>query len=211
MASPSAHEYNNNIFINCRFDLVYQKIFHAMVYTITRCGFIPHCALEHDDASENRIDKIYRLIEVCRYGVHDISNIELDHSNNLPRFNMPFELGLFLSAKHFGNLKQRSKNIIIFEKEKFQSKVYLSDINGADPKAHNGDYALVMKHIRNWLTVSSNKRLPGYLSIQQEFNAFYSFTLPDMLQFAGLEYENVSFKDYCLLLQEWLTQNIKPG
>jgi hypothetical protein len=61
---------------------------------VYRCGFTPRCARENDDGGEVRIDKICRIIRDSPYGVHDISKTEPDPDSGLPRFNMPFELGL---------------------------------------------------------------------------------------------------------------------
>lgn len=58
--------------------------------------------MELDDGGQTRIDKLYGLIGECRYGIHDLSRTELDDVNQLPRFNMPLELGLFLGAKRYG-------------------------------------------------------------------------------------------------------------
>jgi hypothetical protein len=87
------------VFINCPFDSRYQKFFDAIVFTVIRCGFDARCAREIDDGSGTRIDKIMNLIEACPYGIHDISRTELDTASNLPRFNMPLELGIFLGAR----------------------------------------------------------------------------------------------------------------
>lgn len=89
---------NPAVFINCPFDNDYQPLFDAMVFTILRCGFVPRCALELVDAAGTRIDKIVNIIRECPLGVHDISRTELDSGSHLPRFNMPFELGLFLGS-----------------------------------------------------------------------------------------------------------------
>jgi hypothetical protein len=64
-------------------------------------GFSARCTLEFDDASELRLDKIMRIIEQCAYGIHDISAVGLSAGTNLPRFNMPLELGLYLGCKRF--------------------------------------------------------------------------------------------------------------
>ena len=127
----TVHEsYNDNIFINCPFDSDYKLFFNGTVFTIIRCGFIPRCAFEHDDASVNRIDKLYKLIEECKYGIHDISHVVLDIDNGYPRFNMPFELGLFLGAKRFGNSEQKRKNILIFENSQISRIIeILTNIN----------------------------------------------------------------------------------
>jgi len=79
--------YNDSIFINCPFDQPYIPILRALVFAIYRCGFVPKSALVEDNALDNRLDKIERSIENCRYGVHDISRTELNN-HNLPRFNM---------------------------------------------------------------------------------------------------------------------------
>ena len=63
-------------------------------------------------------------------GIHDISRIERDTVNNLPRFNMPFELGLFLGARRFGTRPQRDKQCLVLEAERYRYQKYLSDIAG---------------------------------------------------------------------------------
>ncbi|KQV44681.1 hypothetical protein [Duganella sp. Root336D2] len=94
--------YNDNVFINCPFDEEFKPLQNAMVFAIFDCGFVPRCALEENDGADIRLDKIKRLIQSSRYGVHDISRTELDPANSLPRFNMPLELGLFLGARQYG-------------------------------------------------------------------------------------------------------------
>ena len=94
---------NRDVFVNCPFDTDYRPLFNAIVFTIIRSGFRARCALEADNAAENRFDKICKIISECRYGVHDISRTEVDGNPPLPRFNMPLELGLFLGAEAIEN------------------------------------------------------------------------------------------------------------
>ena len=63
----SAH-YTDNVFINCPFDVTYNLLFDAMGFTVHDCGFIARCALEEEDASQVRIDKIYTIINVNQGG-----------------------------------------------------------------------------------------------------------------------------------------------
>ena len=99
--------------------------------------FIPRCALEEDDASQVRIDKIYEIIADCRYGIHDISRIELDEPSGFPRFNMPLELGVFLGAKKFGSEEQKGKKCLILDKEPYRYQHFMSDIAGQDIQDHS--------------------------------------------------------------------------
>ena len=87
--------YANSVFINCPFDKDYEPLLQSIVFTIFRCGFIPRSAMEEEDSSEIRLEKIIRLVAQCKYGIHDISKTGLDIDTDFPRFNMPFELGLF--------------------------------------------------------------------------------------------------------------------
>ena len=47
----------------------------------------------------SRLARIVSLIDECDLSLHDISRTELN-PNRLPRFNMPFELGLAMGRKY---------------------------------------------------------------------------------------------------------------
>ncbi|MFT4154443.1 hypothetical protein [Parafilimonas sp.] len=88
--------YTDFVFINCPFDDAYMALLHAVVFTVYRCGFFPQCALGDEDSSTSRLEKIINIIENCKYAIHDLSRTETGTSG-FPRFNMPFELGIFLA------------------------------------------------------------------------------------------------------------------
>lgn len=50
------------VFVNVPFDRQYRKLFHALVFTVHECGFLSRCALEGDDSSEVRMEKLYAII-----------------------------------------------------------------------------------------------------------------------------------------------------
>jgi hypothetical protein len=104
-----------DVFINCPFDDAYKPTFDAILFVVYYLGFTARCALEADDASELRLDKIMRIIEQCPYGVHDISSVGLSPGINLPRFNMPLELGLYLGCKRFGGGTHHGKACLILD------------------------------------------------------------------------------------------------
>lgn len=149
------------VFINCPFDSDYQPLFYAAVFTLHDCGYQPRCALESSNGGEVRIDKIYRLIEACELGIHDISRIQLDQGSNLPRFNMPLELGIFLGAQRFGDTVQRSKSCLILSNAPFQYQAYLSDIAGQDIRHHGNETLGICTTVRDWLNQFSEDILPG--------------------------------------------------
>ena len=46
---------------------------NAMVFAIHDCSFVARSAQEAKDGSQVRIDKIYKIIAECRYGIHAFS------------------------------------------------------------------------------------------------------------------------------------------
>ncbi|HVV93941.1 MAG TPA: hypothetical protein VHD15_11020 [Hyphomicrobiales bacterium] len=117
---------SRDVFINCPFTSDYQDHFRATVFAVLRSGFVPRCARENDDGGEVRFDKICRIIADCPYGIHDISLTEPDRSSGLPRFNMPFELGLFLGAKTLAP-KHRQKKVLILDRAPYRFQQFLLD------------------------------------------------------------------------------------
>ena len=87
-------DYDTSVFINCPFDAAYEPILHAVLFTIEYCGFQARCSLERADGGRARIEQLLDIIAECRLGLHDISRTGPNPAD-LPRFNMPFELGVF--------------------------------------------------------------------------------------------------------------------
>lgn len=82
MSRKRVSEVDRNVFINCPFDDEFKPIFESLVFAVHDCGFVARCALEIEDSSQVRIDKIFNLIERCPFGIHDISreeNLVSDH------------------------------------------------------------------------------------------------------------------------------------
>lgn len=197
-----AKSYDNSVFINCPFDEGFKDIFYALVFTTYHCGFIPRCSLEENNATNNRLEKIKNLIGGCKYGIHDLSRIELN-SELLPRFNMPFELGLFFGAQEYGTEHQKEKVALVLEREKFQSQKFLSDLSGIDTNAHNNETEKAIKIVRDWLKTSSNAlSIPGHLTINNHYIDFTKNILPATVEKLGLVIYELTYNDYCQIVEE---------
>lgn len=198
-------DYKTNIFINCPFDDDYIPLFEAIIFTIYILGFIPRSSYEIDDGGV-RVDKIIKLIKECKYGIHDISRTELDADNDLPRFNMPFELGIDMGCKHLGKKQHSKKVLLILDIEKYRFRIYLSDISGQDVKAHNNDPNVVIRIIRDWLNVS-NKALPipSALFVQTEY-ALFRTQIDRICASSNLDADSLQYIDYCHIVDIWLSE-----
>ena len=147
-----------SVFINCPFDSTYRSLFEAVVFAVHDCGYIARCSLESADASEVRIDKICKIIDACAFGIHDISRTALDPVNNLPRFNMPLELGLFLGAKRFGRGRHQGKSCLILDRTRYRYQRFISDIAGQDISAHGNSASGAIRAVRR---LASQRNIEG--------------------------------------------------
>ncbi len=195
----------DNVFINCPFDAAYKPLFEALIFTISACQFRARSALEIDDGSQTRLEKIYQIVAECRYGIHDLSRTELNAETGLPRFNMPLELGIFLGAKRFGDDGQRHKRALLLDREAFRYQRFISDLAGADIQTHDNHPETAIGVVRDWLANVSRRRLPGtgiLLRLHHEFRA----DLPAIATRLGLVPEAIPFVDFEHILLEWLAR-----
>jgi hypothetical protein len=197
---------NRDVFINCPFDDGYLPLFHAMIFVVLRSGFRPRSALESDDGSENRFQKICKIIQECGYGIHDISRTDPDPGTGLPRFNMPLELGVFLGAKQLGNASQRDKRCIIFDIDRYRYQKYISDISGQDIHAHNGSVPDLIKDLASWLRhYSRDTKIPGGVRMADEFEKFRG-EIPRICRERDLDPGELSFVDFAYLTVQYTLQ-----
>jgi hypothetical protein len=198
---------HNDVFINCPFDRTYQPIFDAIIFAVRDLGFQARCALEVDDSALVRTEKIQSIIEQCRYGIHDISAVTLDPDTGLPRFNMPFALGLYVGCWRFGNKVQRTKSCLILDDERFRYQKFISDIAGQDIHAHGGAPEGAIAEARNWLvTASRRKRLPGGMKVIQRYRKFRD-DLPALCASLHREPSRLTFVDLSEMVGIWMQAN----
>lgn len=197
-------EYFRNVFINCPFDLEYQPLFRALVFAIEACGYHVRCALEVEDSGEVRANKIIKIVKSCALGIHDISRTELNPAG-LPRFNMPYELGLFVGCTVFAGGFHKQKKALILDRERFRYDRYISDIAGQDIQDHGNDPKRLIRKVRNWLANQAVQVLiPGGDTILRHYDDFCA-NLPDIcreLQLAESDLDN--FRDFHNCVSAWL-------
>ena len=197
---------SQSVFINCPFDDKYRPLFRAMVFTTIVCGYTPRCALDATDGGEVRLSKIAKLIEACDWAIHDISRVEVV-AGDLPRFNMPLELGVHLGAKLFGDMRQRRKRALILDADKHRYDQILSDISGQDIESHAGNIDDMIGCVRNWLSEHRPDNTPplrGVAVLQREFARFKTEVVA-LLKTAELDkLSRLTHSDYVFAVRLWL-------
>jgi hypothetical protein len=196
--------FDNSVFINCPFDDDYWPMFEAIVFTVLACGFRPRSALEELDSGTVRLNKIQRIIGACRYGIHDLSRVEPGRLSKLPRFNMPFELGLDIAAKAFGPNALKRKRFLILDAVPYRYQRFISDISGQDIHCHDASPDKAMDITRNWLrAVSRRTNIAGPVAIKVLFAAFVD-RLPEYCAENGFDRHDLLFVEYVEMARQWI-------
>jgi hypothetical protein len=170
----------------------------AISFAITACEYVPACALLEDDSGQIRFEKLCRFVLGSEYSVHDLSRTEVSPTSGMPRFNMPFELGLFLGAKHFGGAKFRNRRVLVLASSRTQWLPSISDLAGADPFFHELDPDQAIRAVRDFLHVfPDGELLPGEAALVEEYR-FFRHVLP------GMAYSHRQTEDEALRLRNFL-------
>jgi hypothetical protein len=206
---PQHPDYLNNVFINCPFDANYHPMFEAIVFSIHDCGFIARCAREEEDSGDIRFQKLIRIIEDCKYGVHDISKADLDVNTNLARFNMPLELGLFMGAQRYAAKEHhnRNKKILVMDSAQFRYQQFISDLSGTDISSHGNSADQAINIVRKFLY--NNTRRNNIASGQFISSRYHEFVnaLPDYCDALHWERNDLTFLEYASCVTEWIKAN----
>lgn len=197
--------FEKNVFINCPFDKAYKPILDALVFCLVYLDYDPLLS-ENLNSANARIDQILTLIKKSKYSVHDLSRMESTSAKELARFNMPFELGLDMGCKYFGENHSKEKCILILDKEKYRYQKSLSDLSGNDISSHSNEPEMAIRALRNWFIKISGNKLDSANKIWRLYNEFlgdfYDITLHNELSKEDIE--EMPLDEYCSYIKEWL-------
>ncbi len=128
----SADRYS--VFLNVPYDSAFESLYLAYIAGLSAFGLVPRATLEIP-TSERRLNRIVKLIQQCAYSIHDLSRVQLDaQAPRVPRFNMPFELGLAVAR----DVGKRRETWYVCETLPYRVGKSLSDLDGTDVRIHGG-------------------------------------------------------------------------
>ncbi|TXD51642.1 MULTISPECIES: hypothetical protein [unclassified Polaribacter] len=154
------------------FDDEFRSLLKALVFELIYLGFTPKLS-QTLSSSSIRVNKIKNIIKSCKYGIHDLSRSKAMASGELPRFNMPYELGLDIGASEYGSTRLKTKRILILETERDHYQKVISDIVDQDIENHNDDPKTLITKVRNWFSANfPNDTIVGQSEIWIAYNQF---------------------------------------
>lgn len=197
--------FEQNVFINCPFDKEYKPLLRALIFELLYLGFIPKLS-QTLSSSSIRINQIKDLIKSSKYGIHDLSRSKAMKIDELPRFNMPYELGLDIGALEFGNKKLKSKRVLILETEKYHYQKVISDIAGQDIENHNDDPKALITKVRNWFSANLiNETIVGQSVIWIAYNQFLEDLNTQLSStYSTQEIEDMPLIDFIKFSRDWI-------
>ena len=161
------------------------------------------------------MEKIRNLIRMCRFSIHDISRLEPLRSGRLPRFNMPFELGLDLGCRYYGGAPLNTKQCLVLERKGSRYRRVLSDLAGHDISAHQNRPEILVAEVRNWLATVKPDLQSGS-RIWERLNIFYSYLEPVLASrhYTKKEMDSLPAGEYIEAVKQWQANERaeeKPG
>lgn len=128
---------SSDVFINVPFDKQYENLFLALIAGLVGFGLSPRCVLEVPPSME-RLRRLHLLIGSCPSSLHDLSRVQISRAGpfRVPRFNMPFELGMATAIALAGDPRRHQWSVL--ESVAHRAGQSLGDISGYDPHIHDG-------------------------------------------------------------------------
>ncbi|GLU52528.1 hypothetical protein Dfri01_19890 [Dyadobacter frigoris] len=121
---------------------------------------------------------------------------------------MPLELGLFIGCQKYGAGKQKNKSYLILEGKRYSSKIYLSDLAGQDPMAHEFKVMAVIGCVRDWLTSkSSEPDLIAHLPYLMAKYRLFQKELPNMCAYNNWSAKRLLFPEFSSLASSFIVAN----
>lgn len=154
------------VFLNIPFDAAYEPIAVGLVAALVHLGIQPTTVLELGGGAAPRLDRLLEQIRGSDFSVHDLSRVQVSGRGRgaVPRFNMPFELGLAVAVARLDR-DRSAHTCALLEARPYRLQRSLSDMNGFDPIIHNGTRAGAVRSMFEIFAVTSPADLRSALRL----------------------------------------------
>jgi len=97
--------------------------------------------------------------------------------------------------------------VLKLDRDRYRYQKFISDLSGIDPKAHNNKPEIAIINVRDWLNDVTNVdfNIQSGSIIAKKYDEFCKY-LPGLATDVGLKMKDLTYRDYCYVVQEWLNQ-----
>lgn len=201
-------DFERCVFINCPLDRDYEPILQAILFCIVYLGMDPRIATERTDSGDTRLTKILELIENSKYSVHDLSRCQATNAGEHYRLNMPFELGIDYGCRRYHGDGRDEKRILVLEEHRYRYQAALSDLAGCDIAAHDGDFQLAVRKVRNWLSSEAGLAAVGPARILGAYAGFQEWYYERQLArgFSDADIQDYPTRELLDAMKQWVAE-----
>lgn len=202
-------DFDQSVFVNCPYDDQFKPLLRPLLFCLVYAGMAPRLALERRDSGELRLSKIVELIQASKYAIHDLSRMEAREVGELFRLNMPFELGLDIGCRLFGDGERRSKRCLILDTERYRYQAAISDLAGTDFGAHADEPEEVVAVVRDWLCSDADCDLPGPSRVWGAFLDFMAWDFDRLTAdgYSKRDIERLPTMELLAHMSDWVASN----
>lgn len=137
---------NYGVFLNYPYDDAYLGFSDAIHFAVVASNRLPVCATDLSLPDTPRLSVVERLVEQCRYSVHDLSRVTGEGEGNYARLNMALELGMAMQRRfddrHHYAICISTKHVL---------DLVASDLKGSDPICYNESASGLCLQVHAWL------------------------------------------------------------
>jgi hypothetical protein len=190
---------SDSVFLNIPYDSRFSLLYLSYIAVLIELGLTPKTTLGIPGGTA-RLDRIFGLIQTCRYSIHDLSRVQLDLiPPRTPRFNIPFELGLAIG---WAKLNPQRHTWFIYETQNRRAQKSISDLNGTDCNIHRGTPDGVMRELCNAFIRQKNR--PTVAQMMRTYK-FLKRSVPELKRHSGAQtiFEARIFRDLLVLAAQF--------
>ena len=180
--APKPRVSAGSVFLNVPYDANFENLLLAYIAAISAFGFTPRATLEIP-FGQRRLDRILALVQLDA------------RAPRVPRFNMPFELGLTVALE---KTARPDHAWVVCESMRRRINKSLSDLDGTDAYIHDGTIKGVFREVCNAFVGSS--RQPTVTEMMQIYRVLRA-QFQGILRRAGARdaFNARVFKELCVL------------
>lgn len=175
------------VFLNVPYDHRYERRFVALVTALVSLGLRPCCVFEIQERGTGRLERVFQMLEHCRYSIHDMCRAGPE-----PRFNMPFELGLAFALNRYGT----GHDIYIVDEQPHRLAKHLSDLQGVDAGVYDGKNKVRALVSRILSLIGTSEADPKAADVYEAYRTVYE-CVPDLKKDNGTTrlYDRKTFRE----------------
>lgn len=97
----------------------------------------------------------------------------------------------------------RKPSCLVLDIEPYRYQQFISDLNGVDPQAHDGNVETTVTLVRNWLANVTRRKIAGPVVIVEAYRLF-EIDRPRIAEAAGFDPRAIPYLDFIDIAAAWL-------